>query len=166
MNVLLLNPPFKGRFSRASRSPGVSKGGTLYYPIWLAYSAGVLEAAGCQIRLIDAPASGLRLSDVINNLKDFIPQMIVMDTSTPSIASDISRGGVCAILGNMVKRKDILLVELNSKSKEKLTTLTEVAWIKPSGTCRGNFCGLRFLWVSSERLLEECINHAGMRSAA
>ena len=83
-----------------------------------------------------------------------------------SITSDISIGGICAKLGNMVRRKDILLVEFNSKNKEKLTTLTEVAWIKPSSTCRGNFCGLRFLWVSSERLLEECIDHAGMRSAA
>ena len=53
MRVLLLNPPFKseyGRFSRTSRSPAISKGGTLYYPIWLAYATGVLEKEGFEVK--------------------------------------------------------------------------------------------------------------------
>jgi hypothetical protein len=61
MRVLMLNPPFLPRFSRAQRSPAVTKSGTLYYPIWLAYAAGVLEDAGMQVRLIDAPADGTTL---------------------------------------------------------------------------------------------------------
>ena len=67
MNILFLNPPFKGRFSRTSRSPAIAKGGTLYYPIWLAYSAGVAEQNGHRINLIDAPAENLNLTDIFKN---------------------------------------------------------------------------------------------------
>jgi anaerobic magnesium-protoporphyrin IX monomethyl ester cyclase len=88
MNILFLNPPFKGRYSRSSRSPAVTKGGTLYYPIWLAYAAGVCEAAGHEVKLIDAPAERLELKDVYTLLSSFTPQLIIIDTSTPSIHSD------------------------------------------------------------------------------
>ena len=89
MNVLMLNPPFKGRFSRTSRSPAVTLGGTIYYPFWLAYATGVLEQSGFQVSLIDAPAQGLSVADVIEQVKNEPPQLIVVDTSTPSIYSDV-----------------------------------------------------------------------------
>ena len=89
MNVLVLNPPFKGRFSRTSRSPAVTLGGTIYYPFWLAYAAGVLEQNGFAASLIDAPAQGLSVDDVLARAKDSPPQLIVVDTSTPSIYSDV-----------------------------------------------------------------------------
>ena len=88
MNILFLNPPFKGRFSRSSRSPAVTKGGTFYYPIWLAYATGVAEKEGHEVRLIDAPADGLSLDDVFKILGDFVPDIAVVDTSTPSVYSD------------------------------------------------------------------------------
>ena len=89
MNILFLNPPFKGRFSRASRSPAVAKGGTLYYPVWLAQAAAVSSAHGFAVRLLDAPADGLDLSNVFARLKDFPPDILVLDTSTGSISSDL-----------------------------------------------------------------------------
>ncbi|MDP2644193.1 MAG: cobalamin-dependent protein, partial [Desulfobacterales bacterium] len=89
MNILFLNPPFVGRFSRTSRSPAVAKGGTLYYPIWLAYAAGVAEAAGHSVRLVDAPAEGLKVPDIFEKLEGFIPHLVVTDTSTPSIYNDV-----------------------------------------------------------------------------
>ena len=89
MNVLMLNPPFKGRFSRTSRSPAVTLGGTIYYPFWLAYATGVLEQNGFQVQLIDAPAQGLSYADVIGQAKKEPPQLIVVDTSTPSIYHDV-----------------------------------------------------------------------------
>ena len=88
MKVLLLNPPFLDRFSRTSRSPGVAKGGTIYYPLWLAYTAGVLEQSGVAVRLIDAPAECIQNEEVMKKLGNFIPDLIVMDTSTPSIYND------------------------------------------------------------------------------
>ncbi|MBN2067699.1 MAG: radical SAM protein [Candidatus Diapherotrites archaeon] len=89
MRVLMLNPPFFPKYSRSSRSPCVTKGGTLYYPIWLAYATGVLEQAGHKCKLVDAPASGKTLDDVKGIAKKFRPEMIVSDTSTPSIYNDV-----------------------------------------------------------------------------
>jgi len=67
----------------------VTKGGTIYYPIWLAYAAGVLEKEGFKIKLIDAPARGYNLKEVLDSVKDFSPDIVVSDTSTPSIHNDI-----------------------------------------------------------------------------
>jgi len=89
MNILMLNPPFHPNFSRTSRSPAVSKSGTLYYPIWLAYATGVLEKEGFNVKLIDAPADDLNLGNVLKIIKDFKPGLIIIDTSTPSIINDI-----------------------------------------------------------------------------
>lgn len=89
MKILLLNPPFLPRFSRSQRSPAVTKSGTLYYPIWLAYAAGVLEGAGHKVRLIDAPANGYTLDFILRQVEDFQPGLAVVDTSTPSIESDV-----------------------------------------------------------------------------
>jgi len=93
MNVLVLNPPFKPRFSRASRSPAVSKGGCVYYPMWLAYAVGVLMGSGHKLSLVDAPAENKTLEDTIKTAKKFKPELIVMDTSTASIHSDILAAG-------------------------------------------------------------------------
>lgn len=90
MKILFLNPPFRGSFSRASRSPAVTKGGTLYYPIWLAYAAGASEKHGHEVRLIDAPAQKLDLAGVISLVKVYAPRLIVLDSSTPSIYNDLA----------------------------------------------------------------------------
>jgi len=93
MKILFLNPSFIGKFSRTSRSPAVTKGGTLYYPIWLAYAAGVAEKAGHQIRFYDAPAEGFDLADLFERLNGFKPDLTVVDTSTPSIYEDAKTAG-------------------------------------------------------------------------
>lgn len=90
MNIVMLNPPFLKRFSRAQRSPAVIKSGTLYYPIWLAYATGALEKEGHCVKLIDAPAEKLSLDAVLTLVSDYKPQLAVLDTSTPSIYSDIN----------------------------------------------------------------------------
>ncbi len=95
MKILLLNPPFKtefGRYSRTSRSPAVTKSGTIYYPIWLCYVAGVLEAAGHEIKVIDSCAYEYDLLRTLEIVRSFKPSMTVLDTSTPSIFSDVEFG--------------------------------------------------------------------------
>ncbi|MCL2182522.1 MAG: B12-binding domain-containing radical SAM protein [Chitinispirillia bacterium] len=92
MKILALNPPFLPKYSRESRSPAVTKSGTLYYPMWLCYAAGYLEKAGHEVRLIDAPASGMSLDKVIDSVRGFAPDMAVLDTSTPSIYNDVQTG--------------------------------------------------------------------------
>jgi len=95
MKVALVNPPFKpehGRFSRSSRSPAIAKSGTVYYPIWLSYATGLLEKAGFETTLIDAPANGQTDDDVMKQILTFKPKLIVLETSTPSIYSDVRFG--------------------------------------------------------------------------
>ncbi len=95
MKILCLNPPFKtehGRFSRTSRSPAITKSGTIYYPIWLCYAAGVLEDAGHEIKVIDSCASGYNLENTLQLVAEFRPEITVLDTSTPSIYSDVKTG--------------------------------------------------------------------------
>jgi radical SAM superfamily enzyme YgiQ (UPF0313 family) len=92
MKILALNPPFLPKYSRESRSPAVTKSGTLYYPMWLCYAAGYLEKAGHDVMLIDAPAGGLSAGEVILAVREFEPEMAVLDTSTPSIYGDIAVG--------------------------------------------------------------------------
>lgn len=93
MKTLLLNPPYLKKFSRPQRSPAVTKSGTLYFPMWLAYATGVLEKAGFEVDLIDAPADGYDLEYVIERAGKLNPGLIVMDTSTPSIFNDIAVAG-------------------------------------------------------------------------
>jgi anaerobic magnesium-protoporphyrin IX monomethyl ester cyclase len=85
----MLNPPFHPRFSRPQRSPAVIKSGTLYYPIWLSCATGLLESEGYEVKLVDAPAEGYDIENIKAMVKEFRPSMIVMDTSTPSIFSDV-----------------------------------------------------------------------------
>jgi radical SAM superfamily enzyme YgiQ (UPF0313 family) len=100
MRILLLNPPFSarggsatagkgGKFSRTSRSPAITKSGTIYYPIWLAYATGVLEKSGFEAKLVDAPSQGLSRDDCVKIARDFQPGLVVVDTSTPSIYNDV-----------------------------------------------------------------------------
>ena len=89
MKVLMLNPPFLPRYSRASRSPAVTKGGTIYYPLRLAYATGAVEKAGLDVKLVDAPADNLNKDDVVKLAKEYSPGLIVIETSTPSIHNDV-----------------------------------------------------------------------------
>lgn len=86
MEILFLNPPYLPRFSRSQRSPAVTRSGTLYYPMWLAYAASYAQAQGHRVRLVDAPADGLTLADVTGQPP---PGLVVVETSTPSIESDM-----------------------------------------------------------------------------
>jgi len=92
MKILMLNPPFLPRFSRFSRSPAVTKSGTIYYPIWHAYATGVLEQHGHDVRLIDAPADDLDKKACYKIVQDFHPELVVLYTSTPSIYNDVEVG--------------------------------------------------------------------------
>ena len=89
MNLLYINPPFKGRFSRASRSPAIAKGGTLYYPVWLAQAAATAKAQGHIVKFFDAPAQGLSIEDIFSSLNSYPPDITVFDTSTGSLYSDL-----------------------------------------------------------------------------
>ena len=98
MKIQFINPPFIGRFSRAQRSPGVIKSGTMYYPYWLAHAAGVAEQRGHDIHLIDCPASGQTEQDLLAHVEAYHPDVMVIESVTASWTSD------CEIAGNLKAR--------------------------------------------------------------
>lgn len=89
----MLNPPFLPKYSRFSRSPAVTKSGTIYYPLWHAYATGVLEKEDHEVKLVDAPADSLSREDCFKIAKEFSPNIAVIYTSTPSIYNDIEIAG-------------------------------------------------------------------------
>ena len=89
MRITFLNPPFHPMFSRESRSPCVTKSSTLYWPMFLSYAAGNVEADQNEIQLIDSPAMDLDLEATVAKIRDFSPELIICSTSTPSILNDL-----------------------------------------------------------------------------
>lgn len=89
MKILMLNPPFMDKYSKSSRSPAVTKSGTIYFPLWLSYAAGVLDKKGYELKILDAPAKCLTKNETLKRIKAFHPHLAVIDTSTPSINSDL-----------------------------------------------------------------------------
>lgn len=92
MKVVYINGPYRlEAFSRSSRSPAVTKSGTIYYPLWLAYAVGLAkEQTGYQIELIDAIAKKMDHSALVKYLAVIKPDLVFCDTSTPSINDDIA----------------------------------------------------------------------------
>lgn len=83
--TLFLNPPsFEGFDGGAgSRYQAKREIRSFWYPTWLAQPAAMVDGS----RLIDAPARGLELSDVLPMARAY--ELLVIHTSTPSFASDV-----------------------------------------------------------------------------
>jgi len=107
MKIWILNPPYFKHFSRPQRSPAVTKSGTLYYPIWLASCTGMLEEAGHEVKLTDAPARNHNIQDILEMAAEFNPGLIVVDTSTPSINNDLD---ICRSIRQVLPHVFIILV--------------------------------------------------------
>lgn len=86
--IALVNPPFLEGFSRGQRSPAVTRSGTLYYPMWLAYAAAHAEANGHEILLLDAIARKIEIDDSLKMIAGFEADIILIETSTPSVDAD------------------------------------------------------------------------------
>ena len=89
MRVYCLNAPFHKNYSSHQRSPAVTKSRTLYYPIWLAYAAGLLEARGFEVLLVDGPGEDISFATAIERGRAFRPELVLVATTTPSIENDI-----------------------------------------------------------------------------
>jgi len=107
MRVLVLNPPYLSRFSRQSRSPCVTKGGTFYYPYYLAYATGVLEQSRHSVKLIDAVANEWSHEETVEFARKFEPELVVIGTSTPSIYNDMR---VADAIKNALENAHVTLV--------------------------------------------------------
>lgn len=59
------------------------------FPFLLAYAAAVLEKNGFNVLLVDAIAEGLNEPDFLRKIQDYQPDIILFETSTPSIDNDL-----------------------------------------------------------------------------
>ncbi|MEK7071888.1 MAG: radical SAM protein [Patescibacteria group bacterium] len=90
MNVYLLNPPYYKGFMRSARWARPGFAGSQWYPIFLAYATGFLEKNGHQAKLVDALVSGMTFQNVIEDIKIFSPELVVIYTSWPSLDNDVN----------------------------------------------------------------------------
>jgi hopanoid biosynthesis associated radical SAM protein HpnJ len=85
LKTLFLNPPSFENFDggAGSRWPATREIESYWYPVWLAYPAGMLEGA----RLLDAPSHHVSAEETINIARDY--EFMVLFTSTPGFPGDI-----------------------------------------------------------------------------
>jgi hopanoid biosynthesis associated radical SAM protein HpnJ len=85
LKTLFLNPPSFENFDggAGSRWPATREIESYWYPVWLAYPAGMLEGA----RLLDAPPHYVSAEETINIAKEY--EFLVLYTSTPGFPGDI-----------------------------------------------------------------------------
>jgi hopanoid biosynthesis associated radical SAM protein HpnJ len=85
LKTLFLNPPSFENFDggAGSRWPATREIESYWYPVWLAYPAGMIEGA----RLLDAPPHYVSAEETINIAKQY--EFLVLYTSTPGFPGDI-----------------------------------------------------------------------------
>jgi len=85
MKTLLLNPPsFEGFDGGASsRWPATREITSFWYPVWLAYPAGLIPDS----KLVDAPPHGVTVQQTLQMAREY--DFVVLFTSTAGFASDI-----------------------------------------------------------------------------
>lgn len=89
MKILVINEPFVKDFCRTQRWAARTRGRVLRAPDWLAYATAVLEKSGHNVKLIDMVANNQIKQDLRLLIKKEQPNFVVLDSTTPSIYSDI-----------------------------------------------------------------------------
>src|SRR2546430_12564996 len=86
LKTLFLNPPSFENFDggAGSRWPATREIESYWYPVWLAYPAGMLEGA----RLLEAPSPHVSAQGTIKIAPDY--QIPVLFPSTPGLPGDIA----------------------------------------------------------------------------
>lgn len=91
MHVLIINPPWPGKGYGTRSQNRIIKHRSdkfLQYPIFLAYSASQLKASGHHVSYMDSVIQDLDLPQTLGVAKRLKPEVIFMETTTPSIEAD------------------------------------------------------------------------------
>ena len=95
MKILVINEPFVKNFCRTQRWAARTRGRVLRAPDWLAYTTAVLEKEGHEVRLYDFPAKDWGKDRLRTLVQQEQPEVVVLDSTTPSIYSDIECATIC-----------------------------------------------------------------------
>ena len=114
LKVLVVNPPaFQNKdYIREGRCMQTkSSWAALWMPLSLAYIAAVLRRDGHRVKLIDCIAARMDSGELLENVKAFQPQLVVLNTAIPSIEGDLA---VAALIKKFMPHIRILVIGLHS----------------------------------------------------
>lgn len=86
--ILFLNLPYKFEISRASRWPEKTKSGTLYYPYWLCYAAGVCIKKGHEVDLVDCITKKMTTQETVDYVKNSSANYVMGEITTSTCSHD------------------------------------------------------------------------------
>lgn len=93
MKVHLINPPSPGEFGFTREGRCMQKEGvwtTTWPPISLTQTAAVLRQRGHEVRVNDCSVEGVGKENLQNLVRDFCPDLLVMNSTTPSLNFDMT----------------------------------------------------------------------------
>ena len=140
MKILIINEPFVSDFCRTQRWAARTRGRVLRAPDWHAYAAAVLERdiPDAVVKLYDFPAMSWEKDKLREIVKQENPDFVVLDSTTPSIYSDI----YCARIVKSVSQAKVIMVGPH------ISVLPEQTLIEANGSvdvaCLGEYdCTIR-----------------------
>lgn len=89
MKIFYLNPSYGKDFVRSARWAAKSRGRVQRHPEQALIHIAVLENAGHECKFLDAAAMNMSEEETANEIKTFMPDIIIIHTTTPSIYNDI-----------------------------------------------------------------------------
>jgi anaerobic magnesium-protoporphyrin IX monomethyl ester cyclase len=161
MHVLIANPPWPGPGYGARsdvRWPHKRSDKYIEYPIYLSYTAAVVEEAGFEVSFIDAIMDELGIEEFAQVVSEFAPRLALLETSTPSIEFDLETAAAIkrlspetfvALLGSHVTYFDTEIVAGNPAVDAVLRgefeyTAADLARALDQGMDLGNVQGLTY----------------------
>jgi radical SAM superfamily enzyme YgiQ (UPF0313 family) len=95
MRAAFLNPMFAKDFTKSARWFAKSRGRVQRHPDYLCTAAAAVEQAGHEIFFLDAQAKNMPTAAFLPRLREFKPDLIVTQTTTPSIDADVESARLC-----------------------------------------------------------------------
>lgn len=131
MKIFLGNAPWYSKdgygVRAGSRWPHYEPAGASYmpFPFYLAYATAVLEKVGFEVKLIDAVADKMHDTEFISCIKAFRPDLVLLETSTPTIEVDLNIAKQIKSIGCQIK----IALSGPHVSVVKESILKEAGWI-------------------------------------
>lgn len=95
MKILLLNPSYGKGFCKTARWFAKSRAREQRHPDYLCVAMAALERDGHVCKFVDGAARGISMDETRRIFKDFNPDTVVINTTTPSIKSDLEYVRMC-----------------------------------------------------------------------
>lgn len=89
MRILLINPQYKEKYIHSARWDGLTISGSHWYPIFLAYTTGLLEKQGHECFLLDAEADNVSDEKVLMSAVWLKPDFTIIYTSLRGLKENI-----------------------------------------------------------------------------